>query len=457
MATEIERKFLIKAPPEWIDRYPEVQINQGYLAVTDEVEVRLRQAGTATLLTVKGGIGDVRQEAEIELDSEVFEALWPLTEGRRLVKVRRRVPLEDGLTAEVDFFQGALGGLIVAEVEFDSEAAEQDFDPPTWLGEELTGDQRYANQSLATQASPPGACSGGFPYRLKRKETVSDGTRRIACGQIERALRQLEEGGAADDAVIHGVRKDLKKLRAVLRLVRAGLGEEFFVAQNKRFRDAGRLLSDARDAEVKLATLAALIERFGSELPQPQVEAWRLELEGERERVKEGSSSGSRSQMHKAKELIAAGGVDCAEWPLEGDGWRQLEAGLLRSYREAGKAMYRARSSRAAGDVHQWRKRSKDLWYQLRLLRGIWKPVMGELADQNHQLVDLLGDHHDLTLLMEDLQGRPGISKRRRIGELIERRQGELLGGALALGALLFAEKPKAFRRRLRVYWFAWR
>ncbi len=453
---EIERKFLVSSPPESIGRHAGVRIEQGYLAIAEEVEVRLRRAGSTTRLTVKGGRGDVRDEFEIGVDPQVFEAIWPLTEGRRLQKTRRRMPLKDGLIAEVDYFEGALEGLVVAEVEFESEAAEHEFDPPGWLGEELTGDHRYAGQSLATEGSPRLDRVGDRRYRLKRKESVAAGSRRIARGRVEKALERLTESGG-DDAAVHGVRKDLKKLRAALRLVRDGLDEDFYRAQNRRYREAGRLLSDARDAQVKLDTLAALDECYGSEVPERSAAAWRRELENEREEVVEGSDGESRARLQEAKEALSAGAEDLAEWPIEGHGWSLIESGLSRGYRDARKAMKRARSSRSAEDVHDWRKRTKDLWYHLRLLRGIWKPVIGELAEQAHALGDLLGDHHDLTVLAADLESRDGIEERERLGELIERRQEELLKKALKLGSRLFAEKPKAFRRRFRLYWRAWR
>jgi CYTH domain-containing protein/CHAD domain-containing protein len=456
LAAEIERKFLVTEPRGEIAGHEGVQIDQGYLAITESVEVRLRRAATATRLTVKDGHGDVREEVEVEVDPQAFEALWPLTEGRRLKKTRRNVPLGKGLTAEIDSFEGELQGLILAEVEFDSEAVEHDFDPPAWFGEELTGNQRYAGQRLATD----GALKTdrlSSPDRLKRKESVADGTRRIACGRVDKALERLKEIGADYDAAVHGVRKDLKKLRAVLRLLRDGLDKDFYRAQNKRFRDAGRLLSDVRDAQVKLATLDALEARYEPEMPEQPSSLLRGMLEGERRQATEKAGGEPRTRMLEAKEMIAGGAGDLADWPLEGHGWRLLEPGLSRSYREARKAMRHARSSRAAKDVHEWRKRTKDLWYHLRLLRGTWKPVIGEFAGQAHELADLLGDHHDLTVLAQDLEARQGIRERERISELIERRQGELLNMALELGSRLFAEKPKAFRRRLRAYWRAWR
>lgn len=151
---EIERKFLVANAPAGLERHPAQRIEQGYLAVApDGVEVRIRRRGEATSLTVKSGPAMVRVEEELPIEPARFDALWALTEGRRLAKVRHLVPL-DGLTVELDVYAERLEGLVVAEVEFSSEAASAAFAPPDWLGEEVTGDARYANQSLALNGSP---------------------------------------------------------------------------------------------------------------------------------------------------------------------------------------------------------------------------------------------------------------------------------------------------------------
>lgn len=291
-------------------------------------------------------------------------------------------------------------------------------------------------------------------YWLEKKESVPDGVRRIALGRVEQALERL----AGDDPeAIHGARKDLKKLRAVLRLVREPLGDKRYRAENERYRDAARLLSDARDAEVKVETLAALSERFGAKLPAGPVAAWRLMLKDERDQLGDETGDGLSSRLEEAAERIGAGREEIAAWPLEDDSWDLIEAGLLRGYRRGRRAMKRARSGERAEDVHEWRKRTKDLWYDLRLLHGTWKPVVGETAGQAHELADLLGDHHDLDLLAADLRARQTIDEREAIYKLIERRQQQLLKRAIKLGERLFAEKPKAFRRRFKGYWRAWR
>lgn len=119
--------------------------------------------------------------------------------------------------------------------------------------------------------------------------------------------------------------------------------------------------------------------------------------------------------------------------------------------------MKRTRSDPVAENVHEWRKRTKDLWYQLRILRNAWPPVIYETAEQAHDLADLLGDHHDLAVLAEDLTAREIAGDRDAAKDLIDRRQGELLKCAFEVGERLFAEKPKAFGTRFEAYWLAWR
>ena len=149
---EIERKFVVARAP---DELPEGEhIEQGYLAIApDGVEVRIRRRDGRSTMTVKSGPAHVRVEEELDIDDRRFEALWTLTEGRRVAKTRHLVPLGDGLEAEVDVFETP-AGLLLAEVEFPTEAASAAFTPPEWLGREVTGDASYANQSLALHGAP---------------------------------------------------------------------------------------------------------------------------------------------------------------------------------------------------------------------------------------------------------------------------------------------------------------
>lgn len=155
MSQEVERKFVLVERPAALDEHPAQRIEQGYLAIDPAgSEVRVRRADGETTLTVKSGVGLVRAEEEIAIDERRFTLLWPLTEGRRVIKTRFLVRLDGGQTAEVDDYGGDLAGLFTAEVEFPDEAAARAFDPPAWLGREVTGDTRYANRTLAVDGRP---------------------------------------------------------------------------------------------------------------------------------------------------------------------------------------------------------------------------------------------------------------------------------------------------------------
>jgi|SRR5690349_16236696 len=152
---EVERKFVLGESPSWLASQPSKRIEQGYLAIgEDGVEVRVRRSDGECTLTVKSAPGLVRVEEELPIDERRFETLWQLTPERRVVKTRYLVPLSDGLTAEVDDYAGDLAGLVTAEVEFPSEEASAAFVADDWLGREVTGDERYANRSLALRGAP---------------------------------------------------------------------------------------------------------------------------------------------------------------------------------------------------------------------------------------------------------------------------------------------------------------
>lgn len=147
---EIERKFLVRKLPNGLTSYPHRKISQGYLVSLDDgLQVRLRNSGEKYSLAFKRGAGRVREEREIELTRPQFDALWPATEGKQLLKTRYEVPFGHRMV-EIDVYHERHEGLVVAEVEFDDEKTATDFQPPDWLGDDVTGDPRYSNQLLAS-------------------------------------------------------------------------------------------------------------------------------------------------------------------------------------------------------------------------------------------------------------------------------------------------------------------
>ena len=109
----------------------------------------MRKKDEKYTLAYKRGLGNVREEREVTLSAEQFSTLWPATEGKRLIKTRYEIPFGNRLV-EIDLYHDRHEGLVVAEVEFDDEQSARDFEPPDWLGEDVTGDSRYSNQLLAS-------------------------------------------------------------------------------------------------------------------------------------------------------------------------------------------------------------------------------------------------------------------------------------------------------------------
>ena len=142
MPKEIERKFLVSTPPENLENFNSNEIIQGYIFISDDLEIRLRQKGNLYFQTIKSS-GDLeRSEYEIELTKNQFEKLWPLTSGKRVLKTRYEIDYQNHLI-ELDIYSESLQGLITAEVEFRSTEESNEFNPPSWFGDDLTKDKNY--------------------------------------------------------------------------------------------------------------------------------------------------------------------------------------------------------------------------------------------------------------------------------------------------------------------------
>ncbi|MQW87558.1 CYTH domain-containing protein [Sinorhizobium saheli] len=150
MAKEIERKFLV-ATDGWRQNADKgIRLRQAYIVTMDDRSLRVRIHGNKRArLTIKIGKSSlVRNEYEYDLPIDDARELLTQAVGIVIEKRRYRVPYK-GFTWEVDVYEGALEGLVVAEVEMKRETDLPDL--PAWLGREITGDRRYSNQSLATE------------------------------------------------------------------------------------------------------------------------------------------------------------------------------------------------------------------------------------------------------------------------------------------------------------------
>lgn len=151
---EIERKFLIQKEnlPD-LSAYSFHQIEQGYLCT--EPVVRIRRQDDEYYLTYKSKGLLAREEYNLPLTKDAYEHLCPKADGIVISKTRYLIPEKNNLTIELDVFHGVYEGLLLAEVEFSSEEAAQNYIPPAWFGEEVTYSTRYHNSNMSKGVIPP--------------------------------------------------------------------------------------------------------------------------------------------------------------------------------------------------------------------------------------------------------------------------------------------------------------
>jgi CYTH domain-containing protein len=153
---EIERKYLVTLLPENLSQYRFKKIEQGYLC--HNPTIRIRKSNEDFILTYKSKLGlepvsvdgpSVNNEVELPLTEEAYRTLSNKTDHNMVYKTRYLIPLWDGLTAELDIFEGLLQGLVIVEVEFPDLTTADTFQPPTWFGKDLSSDKRFTNYNLS--------------------------------------------------------------------------------------------------------------------------------------------------------------------------------------------------------------------------------------------------------------------------------------------------------------------
>jgi CHAD domain-containing protein len=283
-------------------------------------------------------------------------------------------------------------------------------------------------------------------------EPGADGAMRLA-----RALASFLAGlarrldGTLDDATVHRVRKELKRARAALRLLRPALGRARFDRVNLALRDAGRALAGRRDARVRLDTLRDLARDEGVDgaALQPLVAELRAELASAAGAAPTDDPASARAPRATPGALIRAGAATLRAARVRGD-WPVVADGLRQVYRRGREALRVAAAAPTAGCLHEWRKQVKHAWHAFEILGPAWPRPMRALAREANELADLLGDDHDLAMLRERL-ATAELDRRVRDRALavLDARRDRLQRDAFLLGRHLYAEPPKRLGARL--------
>lgn len=297
-----------------------------------------------------------------------------------------------------------------------------------------------------------------MPYRFKRSDaSVAEGGRRIAFEQIDKAVGEIDDAAIGLNETVHQVRKRCKKLRGLLRIVRPVFSD--YKAENRCFRDAARSLSSLRDAEALLETYDDLVEAYEDQIDRPAFASIRRRLTLRQKQKTADRDIESRLANFRAIMLASRRRVE--DWSVEEKGFDALEGGIAKTWERACAAMEDAASEKTPEAFHEWRKRVKYHLYHARLVKDAWKKPMKAQRDAADGLSDLLGDHHDLAVLRETLQGAPKDFGNRKDIEaflgLIDRRRAYLEAEALQLGGKLLCEPSESLTRRWRAWWEIWR
>jgi CHAD domain-containing protein len=278
---------------------------------------------------------------------------------------------------------------------------------------------------------------------------LSADLRAALIAEIQAARHQLMTHTVPTDAAIHGARQCVKRARATLRLLRVSVGDRAYRRANNALRDAASPLRGVRDAKVSLDTLDDLRKRS-----RLRTSATPLRHSYERQRI-----AARYMLLHSAPEVratisnLAAMVHYVRLLSVKGDGLNDVLIGARRTYAKGRTAFATAQRTPSDHHFHAWRKQTKYLLYQLRILQRLKRNYIGTLIPQARHLCDLLGDDHDLAVLRQRTREKRddllAKSASAALAACIDRRRATLQRKSITLGARLYRRASKHFMRQL--------
>ncbi len=287
-----------------------------------------------------------------------------------------------------------------------------------------------------------------MPFHFKKAEPPARAVRRVCREHLGEARNRLRR--SRHPASVHGVRKEIKKLRAIFRLVRTETARGAYRKAAKGLRRAARQLAAARDARVRFQAFAQLAGRHAADQFPVLKKALLKDCRRESRRFRAADSAAL------AERVLRKTGRRVAGLKFTASGWAAIGSGLMQSYRRGQRAGRRARWEPSPENLHGWRKQVKTFWHQLRLVCPKWPAAVRKLTNQLEQLAKLLGDGHDLDLLQQFVTEHAPVAEAAALDPLIAARRKKLRDAALKLGARLYAKDPETVGRQLGRDWNAW-
>lgn len=287
-------------------------------------------------------------------------------------------------------------------------------------------------------------------YRFKLNEPIGQGVRRIGLEQIDLAAAKL--GVRVNiGAGIHDARRSLKRVRALLRLVRPALGEDLYKSESERLAGVGRLLSGARDADVMRETLAKLEARFGTLADGTGPTLEKVLRGSSSERAGSGvERAEALVQLKQARKLFTGRA-------LRGVTIDHVVEGAGRTYRKARRSFHKAYRKPEDDAFHAWRKAAQSHWRHMLLLSRAWPEAISARAGEAKQLSQLLGEDHDYAVLKRFAATCSETALKAEnvaaLEALCGKCQSALREQARPRGERLFVESVEDLQQRLSLYW----
>jgi len=296
-------------------------------------------------------------------------------------------------------------------------------------------------------------------YRIKRREHVGKGLRRIVRQQIQKAERAARDRGRPQEERVHEVRTRLKRSRAALALIRGqgGVAGRSVKRDDRRLRDAARILSRPRDLAVQAHTFRLLGTRLQSTLP-PRLLAGLSAAERQLRRALRPEDV--ERDLRRAARALRRVRRRLGGWKVP-HGRQAISAGVVRTYRKARAALDAVRGERSPESFHDWRKQVKAFSNELRIIRDAVPELTTTLIPKVEQLGELLGSVHDLHCAKATAELHPRWFGRQSDSQAVlaavDERRAALEAEALSLAESVFAGRPRDVRALVKIGWRVWR
>ena len=290
-------------------------------------------------------------------------------------------------------------------------------------------------------------------FRLTPGADITQNVREIGREQLDRSLSRFSAKDRKGNPV-HETRKAMKRLRALLHLVKPAMRKSDFRRDEARIKLIARSLSGVRDIQAMEETLAKLEDSEPSSVRSPVLEVLRAHLAEKRAAAEKDLSSAS---LTKTRKLLREARKSFDELTLQENDFHALARTIKADYAKARRSFQRAYELREDEAFHDWRKYVQRHWRQLLLIAPCWPRAIKPHIALARDLSEVLGDDHDLFVLMgyvnADRVTFGGDEDVGRFLDLCRKRQADLRAAAEPMGKRLLAEKPSSLAARLCAYW----